>query len=330
MGFWTGKQVLITGGAGFIGSNLSHKLIELGATTTIIDSFIPEGGAAEENLQEIKERLTLIRQDLGACETLKKVKGFDIIFHLAAQLGHKESVKNPARDLYLNTEVTLKLLEAVRTQNKDAVIIYAGTRNQYGRIIKTPVREEHPLTPVDPNGVSKQAAEDYLFLYGRNYGIKVCSLRLTNIYGPRLHIRTPKQGFVGWFINLALKEDELIVHGGEQERDLLHVDDVINAFILAAEKKEAQGQAINITSGKSITIKEIAQTIIKKAKKGRVRIIPPPEENKKIEIGNFLGDNTKANTLLGWKPSITFEEGIAQTIEFYQQNPHYLEGDEKQ
>ncbi|MFH1078499.1 MAG: NAD-dependent epimerase/dehydratase family protein [Patescibacteria group bacterium] len=314
---YRGKRVLVTGGCGFIGSNLVHRLVQLGADVVVLDSFLPGGGANRHNLDGLGKKVRIVKTDLASPAAAKHINA-DFIFHLAAQTGHKESLLRPFEDMDANVTATLRLLEAARQNCPDAVIVYAGTRDQYGRIQKNPVDENHPLLPTDPNCISKHAAEQYCLLYHRNHDLKSVSLRLTNIYGPRSQIRTSVQGFIGWFVNLALKGEEIAIFGdGKQLRDVLYVDDAVEAMLLAGVTKEAYGEAFNIASGKGVPLIDIAKTIVREAGSGTIKHAPFPAENRKIEIGDFVGDIRKAERFLKWKPRVSLADGMRQTTAFY-------------
>lgn len=313
------KKVLITGGLGFVGSNLAHELVKLGSDVTIIDSLYPKGGGNLFNMAGIEHKVKLNFGDVRDKAAMNQlVKDKDYIFNLAAQLSHVESMENPFDDLKINCLGALTLLEACRKNNCGAKIIFSGTRSQYGKIEYTPVDEKHPTNPVDTNGISKHAAEQYHLLYYRTYGIRATSLRLTNTYGPRHLMKHSKQGFLNWFIRQAMDNEVIKIFGdGTQTRDFHYVDDVVFALLLSGASKHAEGEAFNL-GGENSNLINLVKLIIKIAKKGSFEFIPFPDERKKIEIGNYIANYEKAKKTLGWEPKIGLEIGIRKTIEFYE------------
>jgi UDP-glucose 4-epimerase len=324
-GAYDGKNVLITGGLGFIGSNLCHELVKLGANVTIIDCLLEASGANHFNIHDIKDKVKVEEVDLRKKDdVLRVVKSFDYVFHLAGQIGHLESMNNPQEDLELNALATLNLLEAIKKNCPKAKVIYSGSRSQYGKIQYNPVDEKHPILPTDCNGVSKQAAEQYVMLYNKAYGISSASLRLTNIYGPRVQIKNSKQGFIGWFIRQAIAGDTIKIFGdGKQLRDVLHVDDVCSCLLLVGISDEANGEVYNIGSGRGTSLIDVTKQIIKNAGSGKYELVAFKEEQKKIEIGDYIA-NAKKIEKLGWKPKVKIEQGLKATVEFYKKNKeHY-------
>jgi UDP-glucose 4-epimerase len=318
---YIGKNVLITGGLGFIGSNLAHELVRLGSDVTIIDSLYPKGGGNLFNIKGIEDKIKLNFADMRDTAAVNQlVKDKDYIFNLAAQVSHVESMENPFDDLEINCLGTLTLLEACRKYNCRAKIIFSGTRSQYGKILYTPVDEKHPITPVDTNGISKHAAEQYHLLYYRTYGIRATSLRLTNTYGPRHLMKHSRQGFLNWFIRQAMDNEVIKIFGdGLQIRDFHYVDDVVQAHLLAGESKRSEGDVFNL-GGENSNLINLVKLIIKIAQKGSFELIPFPDERKKIEIGNYIANYEKIKRTLGWEPKIGLEEGIKKTVEFYEKH----------
>lgn len=318
---YRGKKVLITGGLGFIGSNLAHELVKLGSDVTIIDALYPKGGGNLFNIKGVEDKIKLNFADMRDTAAVNQlVKDKDYIFNLAAQLSHVESMENPFEDLEINCLGTLALLEACRKYNCEAKIIFSGTRSQYGKIIYTPVDEKHPITPVDTNGISKNAAEQYHLLYYRTYGIRATSLRLTNTYGPRHLMKHNRQGFLNWFIRQAMDNELIKIYGdGLQIRDFHYVDDVVQAHLLAGESKRSEGDVFNL-GGENSNLINLVKLIIKIAQKGSFELIPFPDERKKIEIGNYIANYEKIKKMLGWEPKIGLEEGIRKTVEFYEKH----------
>lgn len=320
--FYKDKEVLITGGLGFIGSNLAKELVDLNAKVTIIDSLLPEAGGNEFNINEIKDKVNVVVDDIRNEKPLAEViKNKDIIFNLAGTLAHAGSMKNPLLDHDINSRAQLQLLEVVRKVNPSAKIIFTGTRAQYGRPLTVPVKESHPLNPQDVNGVNNTAAEMFHLLYNRVYNINACVLRLTNTYGPRHQMKNPDQGVINWFIRQALDNQDITLHdGGNQKRDINYVSDVIDALLLVGMKDTA-GSVYNI-GGDSLSLKEIAE-IITNITNTKIKITPCPEETKRVGVGDFIADISKIKEL-GFEPKVKPEQGLKKTIDFYRENKqHY-------
>lgn len=318
---YKGKKILVTGGLGFIGSNIAHELVRLGSDVTILDSLYSKGGGNLFNIKGIENNVRLNFADMRDEAAVNQlVKGKDYIFNLAAQLSHVESMENPFEDLEINCLGTLTMLEACRKYNDSVKIIFSGTRSQYGRIVYTPVDENHPINPVDTNGISKHAAEQYHLLYSRTYGIKTTSLRLTNTYGSRHLMRHSRQGFLNWFIRQAMDNEVIKIFGdGKQVRDFHYVDDVVHALLLAGESKHSEGEVFNL-GGESINLINLVKLIIKIIPRGSFELVPFPDERKKIEIGSYIANYEKIKNTLGWEPKIGLEEGIKKTVEFYEEH----------
>jgi UDP-glucose 4-epimerase len=321
---YSGVRVLVTGGLGFIGSNLSHRLVQLGAEVTLLDALLPETGANLYNIKDIEREVRVNICDLRDEAAVNQlVQGQDVIFNLAAQVSHTRSMREPFYDLDINCRGHLTLLEACRKYNPDVKIVYTGTRSQYGRIQYTPVDEEHPINPVDTNGITKHAAEQYHLLYHNVYGMKTTSLRLTNTYGPRHQMRHSEQGFINWFLRLAMDDETINVFDGSQKRDLHYVDDVVEALLLAGVNPRSDGEVFN-TGGEALSLLEIAQTIVDVAGCGSISVKSFPEERRRIEVGSYIADYTKIQKTLGWKPTTPFREGVKKTLEYYEAHrKHY-------
>jgi len=317
-------EVLITGGLGFIGSNLAHKLVKLDANVTIVDAMIPEMGSNLYNIYEIRDRVKLNFADIRDENAMNQlVKDKDYIFNLAAQLSHTESMKDPFSDLDINCQGHLILLEACRKFNDDTKIIYTGTRAQYGKILYNPVDEKHPINPTDANGITKHACEQYHLLYYNVYGIKTTSLRLTNTYGPRHQMKHKEQGFVGWFIRQAIDDEEIKIFGdGQQVRDINYVDDVVDALLMAAIDDKVNGEVFNL-GGCPISLLNLVKLIIDAVGRGTYKLVEYPKEWKKIEIGNYIADITKIKNELGWEPKTDIKEGLIKTVKYYERNKSY-------
>ncbi len=312
---------LITGGLGFIGSNLAHRLVALGAQVTLIDNLLPDTGWHPANIADLRGRVRLVIGDIGDPETARAVvAGQAVIFNLAGSISHIDSMRQPLMDLEANARAHLVLLEAARQVQPDAVVVYAGTRQQYGAPQYLPVDEAHRNLPNDINGINKLAGEWYHRIYHRAYGMKTCSLRLTNTYGPRQLIRHPRQGFIGWFVRQAILGETITVYGdGQQRRDLVEITDVVDAFLRAGAMDAAWGRVFNL-GGEPATLLEIAQLCAALAGRGDVKLVPWPEERAKIDIGDVYCSYERAQNALGWRPKTPLRPGLMRMIDFYQ---HY-------
>jgi UDP-glucose 4-epimerase len=324
--FYKGRRILITGGLGFLGSNLAHALVEMGARVSVVDALYPEYGGNRFNVEEIKNRIAIVVDDIRNQELMEKlIPEHEMVFHIAAQTSHIDSMKNPFKDLEYNCKGTLVLLEAIRKLAPDLKLIYAGTRGQFGAIQYRPVDEKHPMQPTDLYGINKMAAEHYVMLYTHKLGLKGTSLRINNTYGPRHQMKHGNYGILNWFIRLAMEDKPLTVYGsGEQLRDYNYVDDVTQAFLLAGAIPETIGEVYNLGSGQPVTFLQMCQTIIKIVGKGRIEHVPWPEERKKIEVGDYVASFEKFARTTGWQPKISLEDGLARTVTFYDRyKEHY-------
>ena len=316
------KKVLITGGLGFIGSNLAYELIRLKANILIVDSLSPLCGGNMFNIYGIKKYLKLKIKDIQNRSIMDNlVKGQNYIFNLVGQVSHIDSMKNPFADLEANCRTHLTVLEACKKNNPNAKIVFTGTRGQYGKPQYLPVDEDHPIRPIDVNGIHKATAEGYHRLYREAYDMRITILRLTNTYGPRYQMRHNRQGFLNWFIRLAIDNQKIKIYGnGRQIRDFNYVDDVVNALLLAAANERATGEIFNLGGFEPKSLIEIARIVVGQAKSGNIKNIPYPEQTKKLEIGNYYADFKKIKSLLGWNPTISLREGTGQTIQYYRKN----------
>lgn len=314
-----GSNALITGGLGFIGSNLARRLVELGAKVLLVDSLIPEYGGNLFNIHEIENQVRVNIADVRDEHSMKYlVQGQDYLFNLAGQVSHIDSMQDPYTDLEINCRSQLSILEACRKHNPMVKVIYAGTRQQYGKPQYLPVDEKHPMCPTDVNGINKMAGEWYHILYNHVYGIQATSLRLTNTYGPRQLLKHSRQGFIGWFIRLAIDDEEIKIFGdGRQLRDMTYVDDVVEAFLLAAASESANGHIFGLGGMEPVSLVEFVRILIEVAGTGRYVLVPFPPERKAIDIGDFYADYSKIERTLGWKPSVPLREGLARTVAFY-------------
>jgi UDP-glucose 4-epimerase len=328
--FYRGRRVLITGGLGFIGSNLARRLVDLGADVLIVDSLIPDYGGNLFNIAGLEDRLTLNIADVRQSSTMNYlVQNRDVIFNLAGQVSHIDSMRDPQTDLDINCRSQLTLLEACRAHNPGTKVVYAGTRQVYGRPDRLPVDETHLVRPMDINGINKAAGEYYHLVYNNVFGVRACSLRLTNVYGPRQLIRHSRQGFIGWFIRVAIEGGELQVFGdGSQIRDFVYVDDVADAFLRAGASDACNGGVFNVGGREPVSHRDLAGLLIEEAGSGSVRFVEWPDEKRRIDIGSFYSDSTKFMTTTGWAPTVTLADGLRRTIAFYREHfDKYVDAD---
>ena len=326
--YYRDRPVLVTGGLGFIGSNLAKHLADLGAQVLLVDALIPDYGGNLFNIAGLDGIVHVNIADIrdeAAMEVL--VRGREVIFNLAGQVSHIDSMRDPHTDLDINCRAQLSMLEACRKYNPDVRIVYAGTRQVYGRPDFLPVDETHLVRPADINGVNKAAGEYYHLLYNNVFDVRACSLRLTNVYGPRQLIKHDRQGFIGWFIRLAIEDREIQIFGdGSQMRDFVYVDDAADAFLRAGASDRCDGEVFNVGGREPITHRDLVALLIDVAGTGRVRFVEWPPDKKRIDIGSFYSDSTKFQTRVGWTPRIDLGEGLARTVAFYRENlPRYLE-----
>ena len=317
--FYRDRRVMITGGLGFIGSNLARELAALGARVLIVDSLIAEYGGNLFNISGIEDRVTVNIADIRQPSTMNYlVRGQDVIFNLAGQVSHIDSMQDPYTDLDINCRSQLTLLEACRRYNADVKVVFAGTRQVYGRPDTLPVSESHLVRPTDVNGINKAAGEYYHLVYNSVFGIRACSLRLTNIYGPRQLLKHNRQGFFGWFIRQIVEDREIQIYGdGEQIRDFVYVEDAAEAFLRAGASDASNGQAFNVGGSEPTSLKDLVELMIAIAGTGRYRFVAWPPEKKVIDIGDFHADSSLIARALGWLPSTTLADGLRRTIEFY-------------
>jgi UDP-glucose 4-epimerase len=321
-----GKRVLITGGLGFIGSNLARALVALGAKVTVLDSLIPEYGGNRRNLRGIERAVAVHRVDVRDHARLPRfLRGQHFLFNLAGQTSHMDSMTDPETDLEINCRAQLAILEACRRHNPGIRVVFASTRQIYGRPDYLPVDERHPLRPVDVNGINKLAGEEYHLLYSEVHGIKSTVLRLTNTIGPRMRVKDARQTFVGVWIRQVLEGKPVEVWGGRQLRDFTYVDDAVEAFLLAATHPKAVGGVFNLGGVGRISLRELAATLVAVAGQGRYRVKAFPKARKKIDIGDYYSDCGLIRKKLGWKPRTTIRGALALTVAHYRQElPHYL------
>lgn len=323
---FAGRRVLITGGLGFIGSNLAHRLVREGAEVLLVDSLIPEYGGNLFNIAGVEHLVRVNISDVRDEHSMRYlVQGKDYLFNLAGQTSHLDSMTDPYTDLDINCRAQLSILESCRKYNPNIQIVFASTRQIYGKPDYLPVDENHLLRPVDVNGINKMAGEWYHILYNNVYGIRACALRLTNTYGPRMRIKDARQTFLGIWIRSVVEGRAFEVWGGEQLRDFTYVDDAVEALILAALSEQANGQVFNLGGEPVISLKDLADLLIEANDgRGSYHIKAFPEDRKRIDIGDYYSDDRRIRTVLHWKPRVPLFEGLRQTLAFYREHlSHY-------
>ncbi|HPR87820.1 MAG TPA: SDR family NAD(P)-dependent oxidoreductase [bacterium] len=316
-----GARVLITGGLGFIGSNLAQRLVREGAEVTILDACLDPYGWNPANIQEIHNKVQFIKGDVRDYSLLEKlVAGKDLIFHLAAQVGREISMADPWLDVDINCNGTIALCRAVAAVHPAARIIYAGSRGQIGEPVYLPVDESHPDHPTDVYGINKLAAEKYLFLYGKIYGFGAVSLRLNNVYGPRCQMQHGYYGILNWFIRNAMQDEPITVYGdGLQTRDYVYVEDVVDAFVRAALVPETDQQIYMIGSGIETRFLDMVKAVIAGVGQGSYVHVPFPPERESIDIRKFVVSWDKMAAATGWRPTVDLREGVARCVAFYRE-----------
>lgn len=329
------KRVLITGGLGFIGSNLARALVAQGAEVTLVDSLIPQYGGNPFNIDNIRDKLTVnvcdVRDPFAMSYLLQ---GKDFLFNLAGQTSHLDSMADPQTDLDINAAAQLAILEACRKSNPGIKIVFASTRQLYGKPDYLPVDEKHPIRPVDVNGINKLAGEWYHLLYNNVYGIRACALRLTNTYGPGMRVKDARQTFLGIWVRLLIEGKPIRVFGdGLQLRDFNYVDDCVEALLLAGASDDANGKIYNLGSSEVVGLKALAERMVELGNElkigGSYELIPFPPERKAIDIGDYYSDFSLITHELGWQPKIDLREGLQRTMAYYQANHmHYWDNDQ--
>ncbi len=326
--FYRNRPVMITGGLGFIGSNLAHQLVSHGADVLLVDSLIPDYGGSLYNIRGIEDRVRVNIADVRDESSMDYlVRGRSVIFNLAGQVSHIDSMRDPYTDLEINCRSQLSILEACRKNNPGVKVVFAGTRQVYGKPDRLPVDERHLIRPTDVNGINKAAGENYHLLYNNVFGVRACSLRLTNVYGPRQLVRHNRQGFIGWFIRRAVEGQEIQVYGdGSQLRDFVYVDDAADAFLRAGATDACNGEAFNVGGGSPVSHRELVEMLIAIAGSGSVRYVEWPAEKKAIDIGSFYADSSKLRAAVGWVPAVPLADGLERTIAYYREHlAAYLE-----
>jgi UDP-glucose 4-epimerase len=322
----TGRRCLVTGGLGFIGSNLALALARAGAVVSVLDARVARHGATDPNLvpgggDAPDPRGEVIEAGVGDVDddrVRRVAREAEIVFNLAGQVSHVDSMNDPLFDLDSNTRSQFAFLELLRHQNPGAVVVFTSTRQIFGRPRYLPVDEDHPVAPVDVNGITKYATEQLHILYHEVYGLRASAIRLTNVFGPRQRLRDDFQGFLPIFVRRALDDEAITVFGdGSQQRDCLYVDDVVECLMLAALTPEAAGQIFNVGNDEHLELRQVADEIVRAAGTGSVEFTPWPPDRDAIDIGSYFGDSSKAKRMLAWEPRVTFRDGVERTMAFY-------------
>jgi UDP-glucose 4-epimerase len=319
------KEVLITGGLGFIGSNLAIELVKYGAKVTIVDNMLPRQGGNLFNIKDIEDKVKVNFSDVRNQLSMNHlVKGKDYVFHLAGQVNHVDSMRNPVQDLEINCLGTLVLLEALRHHNREARVIFAGTRGEYGKSVKLPVDEDHPTNPKGIYAVTNLTAEKMVLVYHDIFGIKGVCLRITNTYGPRHQMQHDEYGVFNWFIRKAIDDDAIPVFGdGKILRDFLYVEDLVECMLMTALTEEAYGMVFNVGTGVPVSFIDLAKKIVEVAGSGRVEFREFTKERKEVEPGDYYADISRIKRVVKWEPKTSLEEGIRKTVEFYRKYREY-------
>ena len=314
-------KILITGGLGFIGSSIAQKIVPEGAEVTLYDACLDPYGWNYANIKEIKDDVQVVKADVRDPEQMKKhIKGKDIIFHMAAQVGREISMNDPELDIDINCNGTLNLIKSCATLTNGVKVVYAGSRGQIGEPSYLPVDEDHPQEPTDLYGINKLAAEKYIFLWGKVYGFATTSLRLNNVYGPRCQMQNGYYGILNWFIKRAMVGEDIPVYGdGSQTRDYVYIDDVVDAFVRAAISPKTSGESYMVGSGKETIFLDMVKSIIKEVGKGRYVHVPFPPQRESIDIKRFVVTCKKISNTIGWRPQIDLTQGISKTVSFYRE-----------
>lgn len=322
---FVGKKVLITGGLGFIGSNIAYALVRMGAEVTVLDALLPLYGGNQYNVSDIKDKIKVVIGDIRD-ETVVNdvVSGKDFIFNLAAQVSYIDSINEPFLDLDINCLGHLKVLEAARKFAPHTKILFSSSRLAYGRILTTPVDESHPTNPVSMYGVHKLAAEKYYRIYFETYGLKSAVIRIPNPYGPRQQMKHSKYSIVGWFIRQALEGKEITIYGdGKQERDYLFINDIVTAFLYVAASDKTNGEVYNIGTHERVTFVDMVDAILTEIPTGKKVHIPWPKNYERNETGNYIANTRKINRVVGWEATVPLKDGIKQTVEYFKKNKDF-------
>ncbi len=325
VGMFAGKQVLITGGLGFIGSNLAHALLAKGARVTILDALLPPYGGNRFNVVDIADKLELVDGNIMDEDLVNNlVAGKDFVFHLAGQVGYLDSKAQPFVDLEFNGRGNLIMLEALKNHASKAHLVFSSSRLVYGRIKSLPVTEEHPTEPLSLYGIHKLLAEKYMRYYAENFGLNTVSVRIPNPYGPRQQMKHARYSIVGWFLRQAMEGKAITVFGdGKQERDYIYINDIVDALLRLSILGQA-GEVYNIGSHEHLTFEDMVDCILKEVGSGTKKHVPWPEDYEKNETGNYSADTSKIKQICGWQPLVNFSDGISEMHQFYKKNKkHY-------
>jgi UDP-glucose 4-epimerase len=320
-GYFDGRKVVVTGGLGFIGSSAARRLVALGAQVTLVDSLIPEYGGNLFNIADIKDQVRVNVSDVRDEHSLRSlVQGQDCLLNLAGQTSHTDSMDDPFTDLDINCRSQLSILEVCRRYNPEIKVVFASTRQIYGKPDYLPVDETHPVRPVDVNGINKMAGEWYHILYNNVYGVRACALRLTNTIGPRMRVKDARQTFLGIWVRLLVEGRPFEVWEGHQLRDFTYVDDVVDAFLLAVSSDSANGQVFNLGGDCVISLKAVADLLIDINGGGEYELRSFPADRKRIDIGDYYSDCRRIESVLGWTPTVPLREALIRTLAFYRQH----------
>lgn len=322
---FSGKNIIITGGLGFIGSNLAIRLVELGSHLTLVDSLVPQYGGNLWNIEPVKDRVKINISDVRDKYSMRYlVQGQDYLFNLAGQTSHIDSMEDPYTDLEINAHAQLSILEACRHNNPAIKILFASTRQIYGRPQYLPVDEKHPLRPVDVNGINKMAGEEYHLVYNNVYGIHSSILRLTNTYGPRMRIKDARQTFLGIWIRNLIEGNPINVYGdGSQIRDFNYIDDVVDALLITALSDDANGKVYNLGADDKLSLTDTARLLTSFYHNENYQMVPFPENRKSIDIGDYWADFDLIQQELGWTPRVPLALGLRKTLDFFEENINY-------
>ncbi|MFM7087509.1 MAG: SDR family NAD(P)-dependent oxidoreductase [Cyanobium sp.] len=321
---WHRSRVLVTGGAGCIGSALSRRLVLAGADVTIVDSLLPQYGGNLHNIRDFAARVRLNVSDVRDAHSMRHlVRGVDVVFNLAGQTSHLDSMHNPLTDLEINATAQLSILETLRLHNPSARVVFASTRQIYGRPEYLPVDEHHPLRPIDVNGINKLAGESYHLLYHQVYGMQTCALRLTNTYGPGMRIKDDRQTFIGIWIRRLIEGRPFEVWDGGQRRDFNYREDVVDALLLAASQPAAIGCAFNLGSAEVVTLRQVADMLVELHPGGVYEVRDFPQERRSIDIGDHFSDFSLIEQTLGWRPRTPLRDGMIQTIDYFREHSDF-------
>ncbi|MEX1112779.1 MAG: GDP-mannose 4,6-dehydratase [Candidatus Andersenbacteria bacterium] len=323
--YFRGKSVLITGGAGFIGSSLAQAIVPLGAKVTVLDAMLPLYGGNEFNLEGIRDQIEFVQGDIRDAELVAKlVSGKDIVYSFAAQVSYIDSKEQPFLDLDINGKGHLTVLEAIREHAPQARVLFSSSRMVYGKIKTVPVEETHPTDPLSLYGIHKLLGEKYYHYYWDTFGVDTVSVRIPNPYGPRQQMKHSKYSIVGWFVRQAMEDNNIDIFGdGQQERDYLYIDDIVDAF-LHLTVKGASGEVYNIGTHERIRFVDMVDAVLAEVGSGRKTHIPWPESYEKNETGNYIADTAKIEAVTNWKPQVSLKEGVRAMVDYYKQyKQHY-------